>query len=89
MWLPDYAIAEGKPLRLFSLFALAFALAKELSGEAALDRAEQTANICACGLPAHQKVNLLGQEGSSPAPTREQLYVETVERRFKGVNRCC
>jgi carbon starvation protein len=89
VWLPDYAIAEGKPLRLFSLFALAFALAKELTGEAALDRAGQAANICACGLPAHQKVNLLGQERSSPAPTREELYVQTVERRYEGVNRCC
>ncbi|HKS35591.1 MAG TPA: carbon starvation CstA family protein [Verrucomicrobiae bacterium] len=89
VWLPDYAIAEGKPLRLFSLLALAFALAKELSGEAALDRAQQTANICACGLPAHPKINLLGPESSSSAPTREQLYVQTVERRFEGVNRCC
>ncbi len=40
VWLPDYALAEGKPLRLFGLIALAFALAKELSGEAALDRAQ-------------------------------------------------
>src|SRR6185295_14440778 len=32
VWLPDYAVAEGKPLRLFSLLTLAFALAKELSG---------------------------------------------------------
>jgi carbon starvation protein len=89
VWLPDYAIAEGKPLRLFSLVALAFALAKELSGEAALDRAQQTANLCACGLPAHPKIDLLGAESSSPAPTKEQLYVRTVERRYEGVNRCC
>src|SRR5438445_2370396 len=27
VWLPDYALAEGKPLRLFGLIALAFALA--------------------------------------------------------------
>ena len=26
VWLPDYAVAEGKPLRVLGLFALAFAL---------------------------------------------------------------
>jgi carbon starvation protein len=86
VWLPEFAVAEGKPLALFSLLALAFALAKELSGEAALERAGQTASDCACGSAAHHKINLLGEPES---PTKEQLYVETVERRFNGINRCC
>jgi len=46
VWLPAYAMAEAKPLGFFSLFALIFALAKELSGEAQLERARQQA--CAC-----------------------------------------
>mgnify|MGYP002260438942 CR=1 FL=1 len=37
-WLPDYAIAEGKPLHVMSLIALTLSLIKELSGEAAIDR---------------------------------------------------
>ena len=89
VWLPDYAVAEGKPLRLFSLIALAFALGKELSGEAALERAQRSAALCDCASSRHQKINLPGEERSSSPPSREQLYVETLEKRFKGINRCC
>src|SRR6185436_8766360 len=45
VWLPDYAIAEGRPLHLFNLFALAMALAKELSGENDVQRAQPVAVI--------------------------------------------
>ncbi|HXT39141.1 MAG TPA: carbon starvation CstA family protein [Candidatus Angelobacter sp.] len=90
VWLPDYAVAEGRPLRILSLLALAFALARELSGEAALDRAQQTARACDCGLPEHHTVNLSGeQKASTPTTTREQLYIETLEKRYRGINRCC
>lgn len=44
-WLPDYAIAESKPLNAMALIALTFALFKELSGEADLERAH--AQACA------------------------------------------
>lgn len=47
VWLPDYAVAEGRPLRLLGLFALSLALAKELSGEAQMERARQHACACA------------------------------------------
>ena len=90
VWLPDYAVAEGRPLRILSLLALAFALARELSGEAALDRAQQTARACDCGLPEHLTVSLSGeQQASTPPATRKLLYVQTVEKRFAGINRCC
>ncbi len=46
-WLPDYALAQAKPLSAVALLALAFALVKELSGEADLDRARH-AHDCAC-----------------------------------------
>jgi carbon starvation protein len=39
-WLPDYAIAEAKPLHAASLIALGLALLREISGEAKVDRAE-------------------------------------------------
>jgi carbon starvation protein len=70
VWLPHYAVAESKPLNVFGLFALAFALAKELSGEAQLERARQ--QQCACEQKNDAKV-----------------YLETTEKRFTGVNRCC
>src|SRR5207342_2774944 len=39
VWLPDYAVAEARPLHVLGLIGLAFALAKELSGEAQMERA--------------------------------------------------
>ena len=39
VWLPDYAVAEGKPLHIAGTAALALALAKEWSGESHLERA--------------------------------------------------
>jgi carbon starvation protein len=41
VWLPDYAIVEARPLHVFGMIALAFALMKELSGQAAVERAEK------------------------------------------------
>ncbi|MGZ4961467.1 MAG: carbon starvation CstA family protein [Limisphaerales bacterium] len=41
VWLPDYAIVESRPLHVFGMIALAFALLKELSGEAAIERAQK------------------------------------------------
>ncbi len=73
MWLPDYAVAEGKPLKVLGLFALAFALAKELSGEAQLEQAQK--QVCECVAHADKSA--------------EKIYVETTERRFNGVRRCC
>ncbi len=84
VWLPEYAVAEAQPLKATALVALAFALAKELSGEAAADRA-QTATV-ACFCPAHSAatVNLLGS-----APSPEAKYLEHLEERYSRVNRCC
>lgn len=45
VWLPDYALAQTKPLNAVALIALTFALFKELSGEAELDRARAHACV--------------------------------------------
>jgi carbon starvation protein len=42
-WLPDYAIAESRPLHVASLLALGLALIKELSGQSHLERAQSNA----------------------------------------------
>jgi carbon starvation protein len=86
VWLPDYAIAEGKPLRMFSLFTLAFALMKELSGEAAVDRTEQHAAVCNDG---SRRIDLLGGGTEKSKRIRQQAYVRASEAKFNGVNRCC
>jgi carbon starvation protein len=45
VWLPDYAVTEGRPLHLAGAAALALTLARELSGEARFDRARE--QVCA------------------------------------------
>jgi hypothetical protein len=86
VWLPEYANLESRPIHLFSLLALAFALARELSGEAQVDRLRQTPALCEC------------EHDRRPAPTgsageRKQeatrAYLTMTERRFDGVTRCC
>ena len=81
VWLPDYAVAEGKPVQWWNIFALGFLLLKELSGEAAVDRAQ------AC-IP--RKVDLLGGSAAMDKEQRGQAYVAAAEKRFDGgPNRCC
>jgi carbon starvation protein len=87
VWLPDYALAEGKPLRWLNLFALALALAKELSGEAQLERARQQS--AACCDPTHRVHEPDDQPAAATQRRTGQLYVQVAERRFNGVNRCC
>ena len=86
VWLPEYAVAESKPVNVLGVVALSCALARELSGEAHLERAQQLALDCSC---ADGKVDLLGGKNAKCAKTREEIYVEMTEQRFNGVNRCC
>ena len=77
--LPDYAVTEGgrKLGGTAGAATLALALAKELSGEAQLERAHQQAIVCDC---SHEQ---------QPAKTDTEIYLETTEKRFTGVRRCC
>ncbi len=80
VWLPDYALKESGPgLRpAAGAAALAFTLARELSGESQLERARQHVVACECSSPE-----------TVPVKSEAQIYVETTERRFNGVRRCC
>jgi len=79
VWLPDYAVTEGKPLRIAGAAALALTLAKELSGESQLERArQQAATVCECSHHEHVA-----------AKSDKQLYDEVTKERFTGVRRCC
>jgi carbon starvation protein len=87
VWLPDYAVAESRPLHVAGVVALTFALAKELSGEAEMDRALQSAILCECehgtaGCPAEMSASQARQADA-------RVYLAVAERRFKGVKRCC
>ncbi len=92
VWLPEYAVREagqGGRLSLGGAAALALALTRELSGEAALARAQEQAQIreCVCESPARESVRpLSGRRNGAPAAA---LYVAVTEQRFNGVRRCC
>ena len=83
VWLPDYAVSEGRPLRVAGVAALALTLTKELSGEGELDRARQSA--CHCECETGEEVGAARRAGKSNA----QIYLEVAEKRFKSVRRCC
>jgi carbon starvation protein len=88
VWLPDYAVAEAKPLGVVSLIALSLALLRELSGEAAVDRAQTHAQVCR---PAGAKleVDLLGGRIAPAGISRGEAYVQAAEQKFDGINHCC
>jgi carbon starvation protein len=54
VWLPDYAVTEGRPVNLAGAAVLALALARELSGESQLDRAKE--QVCACAAASDAKL---------------------------------
>ena len=87
VWLPDYAVSEVRPLRVAGVATLAFALAKELSGEAEMERAGQAARLCECGHEGEKR--LLGRREIQAREAGVQVYLEVAERRFKGGRRCC
>ncbi|MGA2176923.1 MAG: carbon starvation CstA family protein [Verrucomicrobiota bacterium] len=81
VWLPAYAVAESKRLGGLSLLTLALMLVKELSGEAAIERAQKSHGAeCAAECAAHR---------SSPRQRRAQAYLQVARKRFDGINRCC
>ncbi len=93
-WLPAYAAVEGKPFNWFGLAALVFALAKELSTEAAIEREQQLA-ACECLPPATETKTVVNLSGGTNIPaaaepmSREEAYLKVTERRYEGVTRCC
>jgi hypothetical protein len=75
-WLPEYTVAEAKPIHLTSLIGIALALAKELSGEADMDRQAKTSVVCVC-------------DQAKPGTVKQHAYLEMTRRRFNGIRRCC
>jgi carbon starvation protein len=87
VWLPDYALAEGGALSTAGLLALALALAKELSGEAHIERQRQTPAICDCHQLQHDSALTNGRAQDRESEIR--LYLEMTEKRFRSGARCC
>jgi carbon starvation protein len=82
VWLPDYAIVEGKPMNLAGSVALGLALMKELSGEADMERSGQQQVQAAC-CAEHQR-----PEGGQCAE-KERQFLAHLETRYRSIRRCC
>jgi carbon starvation protein len=74
VWLPDYAVAEGRPTRIFGVAALLLALLKEVSGQADVERAALHDPVACCD-------ELAGNPG--------ERYEAALNDRYKSVRRCC
>jgi carbon starvation protein len=91
VWLPNGAVVESKPLHFLSLIAVAGALARELSGEAEIERYQQAAAACTCDCHHDHDAAQANLEPahSGHGLTRTEAYVLMTENRFRGVKRCC
>lgn len=94
VWLPDYAVVEGKPIKWLGWLALLLLAIKEISGQAAIDRAEKLMvsnnnRDCSC-LCCHHNAN---QHDHNNQPTidniKQRAFLAATEHRFKNINRCC
>ncbi|WCJ58337.1 carbon starvation CstA family protein [Fontisphaera persica] len=93
VWLPEYAVVEGSPRGWWGWLALVLLAAKEVSGQAACERAQQQA-LCACGhlhpAPPAAAVRPGAPEPGPPLPSRGEIVAQMLEKRYGGgVNRCC
>ena len=92
VWLPEYALAAGKPMNLFHLGALFFALLRELSGEAEMDRLQSCAAVSTVVESQSHKIHSSPDCACAPhqpAEAKSHAYIEMTNRRFQGVRRCC
>jgi carbon starvation protein len=81
VWLPDYAVVEEPRNRLIEAAGLGLALARELSGEAAVERARMGPCLHAC---SHAN-----EMTPDEAKTLQQVYLQVTEDKFRGIKRCC
>ncbi len=87
VWLPEHALAETtRPLHLAGLLALAFALAKELSGEAQMEREQLRANHCASSAAVGESAPL---NPAAQARICKHTYLSVTREKFNGIWRCC
>lgn len=88
VYLSDAALSLEKGVPVMSVAALGFALLRDLSGEAAIDRVEAQLIACACQTPEAGE----GQASTPTAPKnfRKNAFLTATSQRYgPGMNRCC
>jgi hypothetical protein len=100
VWLPEYKLAAARPLNLAGWITLGFAMARELTGEAAYQRArEEAAQVCVC--PRFRTQASLAASGdrvvSGPNDLTEaemlardrRVWMQSLDERYRNLRRCC
>ncbi|MCX7872284.1 MAG: carbon starvation protein A [Verrucomicrobiae bacterium] len=87
VWLPDYAVVEGKPIKWLGWLTLFMFAIKEISGQAQVERAEKLlmSNQCVC----HHHNHLISTGSISPEDIKKQAFLNATDHRFRNINRCC
>jgi carbon starvation protein len=87
VWLPEYAVGqENRRVAGLGAVTLALALARELSGEAQVERAMESGSECLC---QEQAIGRTGSRRERERKSAQDAYVKSLEARYKGVRRCC
>ncbi|MBI1840649.1 MAG: carbon starvation protein A [Verrucomicrobia bacterium] len=84
LWLPNAPPLDGRPAAIAGLVAIGCGLARELSGEAAVDRAE------AANVPVLEcRPAGLSGEKEHAIDCRRRAYLIVLEEKYSKINRCC
>ncbi len=75
VWIDAEPATTGGPVSAMGAIALGLSLLKEVSGEAAVERA--TIQACNCA------------PENAPPSARRNVFLSTTEARYRGINRCC
>jgi carbon starvation protein len=82
VWLPDQAVTESRTVPVAGAVALGLALARELSGEAQLERAVAQHKLCV-------RESASDPVGGAAGADRRKLFAQLTEEKFNGIRRCC
>jgi len=86
VWLPDYALAEGRPLNVMGLVAVGCAFGQRIIRRGAPRTGAGNDRQSAIARPAKL---ICRRRMRDCHQGTGQIYVEVTEKRFDGVNRCC
>ncbi|MSU34642.1 MAG: carbon starvation protein A [Pedosphaera sp.] len=90
VWLPDSVVRPASPFPVLGTAALVLSLAREWSGEAAIDRLQsQTCNHNTDKTSVRVVIDLPEVRIAVERDSRANAYIAAAEQRFEGINRCC
>jgi carbon starvation protein len=86
VWLPPGEITPIQPVGAFGAAALAFALLREISGQAAIERAASQPETT---IVVRGRQNILLSDQPPPDRAAAAAYLAALEHRYSRISRCC